>query len=66
MSKEYIIESDAIAGTNADSWSDFAELLSQWLEEGPSLDFEEFDRQSRAFAARAVMIAGGTSRKIEG
>ncbi len=63
MTKQYTIESDAIAGTNADSWTDFAELLSWWLEEGPSLDFEEFDRRSRAFAARAVTLAGGTSCK---
>ncbi len=60
---EYVLQSDSIAGFPADSWTDFAELLSRWLEEGPTLDFEEFDRQSRAFAARAVMIAGGERRR---
>ena len=63
METIYQIESDAIAGTSADTWTDFAELLDEWLEKGPSLDLEEFEEQSRALAARAVMIAGGEKRR---
>lgn len=65
MEYRYELESDSIMGTNADTWTDFAEQLAAWLEEGPSLDLETFEEQSRAFAARAVMIAGGTRRRID-
>lgn len=65
MEYRYELEADSIMGTNADTWTDFAEQLAAWLEEGPSLDFETFEEQSRAFAVRAVMIAGGTRRRID-
>lgn len=65
MEYRYELEADSIMGTNADTWTDFAEQLAAWLEEDPSLDLETFEEQSRAFAARAVMIAGGTRRRID-
>ena len=65
MEYRYELEAGSIMGTNADTWTDFAEQLAAWLEEGPSLDLETFEEQSRAFAARAVMIAGGTRRRID-
>lgn len=65
MEYRYELETDSIMGANADTWTDFAEQLTAWLEEGPSLDLETFDEQSRAFAARAVVIAGGERRPVE-
>lgn len=61
---EYIygIESESIVGTGADSWAEFAEQLNAWLEKGSALGEDEFAEQGRAFAARAVMIAGGERR----
>ena len=54
---KYIIESDAIQGSPADSWADFAEQLASWIE--TSQEEGEFEASARAFAARAVMLAGG-------
>lgn len=66
MEYRYELEADSIMGTDADTWTDFAEQLTAWLEEGPSLDLETFEEQSRAFAARAVMIACGERRPVKG
>ncbi len=56
---KYEIESECIVGTNADSWTEFAEQLTDWLAQNSTLALEDFEAQGRAFAARAVMIAGG-------
>ncbi len=56
---KYAIKADHAIGTDADSWMEFAELLNDWLDNGPSLDPDDFFEDSRAFAARAVLLAGG-------
>lgn len=56
---KYTIKSDYVIGTEADSWTEFVELLNDWLDKGPSLDPDDFFEVSRAFAARAVLLAGG-------
>jgi hypothetical protein len=53
----FAIESDAVAGTPADSWDDLAGLIGAWLNEPQ--DECEFEETARAIAARAVLLAGG-------
>ena len=62
MAAAYRLEAEAPYGTAADSWADFSQALAEWVETPMGLD--EAEEQARAFAARAVLLAGGEAIKL--
>lgn len=58
----YSVAADMCAGSPADDWATFAQALLEWCE-GP-ISEEEYEQQTRRFAAQAVMMAGGEYRKM--
>lgn len=59
---KYGLEAGAPVGTAADSWADFAKALGEWVESPSTLD--DFESEARAFAARAVLLAGGEAKSL--
>ena len=59
----YVIESDFIMTTTADSWCGFAKELVEWCKAEDEYDSpykpELMEDYAKAFAASAVMLAGG-------
>lgn len=53
----YVLDAGAPVGTPADSWLEFAEMLAEWVSK--PVELEVFEEEARAFAARAVLLAGG-------
>ena len=63
MGAVYAIEADYPYGSPADSWADLAHAI---LESGESpTTFEDFEAMGRAWAARAVLLAGGERRRSD-
>ena len=58
----YSVAADMCAGSPADDWATFAQALLEWCE-GP-ISEEEYEQQTRRFAAQAVMMAGGEYHKM--
>lgn len=53
----FSIESDRVEGSPADDWRTFAESILKWCDE--PMDESESSKMAEAFAARAVLMAGG-------
>lgn len=53
----FSIESPCVEGSPADDWRTFAESILKWCDE--PMDESESSRMAEAFAARAVLMAGG-------
>lgn len=51
-SRTFAVEADRMQGTATDSWRDFAEALTAWIDD-PNATEEE----ARRFAAKAVYLA---------
>ena len=62
MAAVYRLETEEPYGTNADSWADLTQALAEWVETPMGLD--EAEERARAFAARAVLLAGGEAAKL--
>ena len=62
MTAVYRLEAEEPYGTNADSWADLTQALAEWVETPMGLD--EAEERARAFAARAVLLAGGEATRL--